>query len=278
MGARPRLSQGLGLPQGDAPGSFPSPLRGNTGKRSGLLVSVRSGEEARAALAGGADVIDIKEPARGSLGRADEVVLREVLSLVAGRRLVSAALGELGDPHSLPPLPAGLSYVKWGLSGLSAGNRWPRALDDFRASLARTAPGTQLVAVGYADFARAGSPPPEEVCHYALDRAVGAFLLDTWGKDGSGLLDWMTIDEVHRLCRTCREGGVPVALAGSLGPREIVALRGLAPDWFAVRGAVCTAGRASAIDEGKVRCLTALLGDPGLSSSPGATVVPPLRD
>ena len=36
-----------------------------------LLVSVRSPVEAQAAVAGGAGIIDVKEPSRGSLGRAD---------------------------------------------------------------------------------------------------------------------------------------------------------------------------------------------------------------
>src|SRR5437879_2488209 len=63
----------------------------------GLLVSVRSSEEAAAALAGGAHVIDIKEPAHGSLGRADDQTVSAVLACVAGRRPVSAALGELVD-------------------------------------------------------------------------------------------------------------------------------------------------------------------------------------
>src|SRR5947209_8028398 len=44
----------------------------------GLLVSVRSAAEARAALDGGAALIDIKEPARGPLGRADDGVMAEV--------------------------------------------------------------------------------------------------------------------------------------------------------------------------------------------------------
>ena len=35
----------------------------------GLLVSVRSAAEAATALAGGADLIDVKEPSRGPLGR-----------------------------------------------------------------------------------------------------------------------------------------------------------------------------------------------------------------
>ena len=33
---------------------------------TGLLISVRDAEEARAALAGGAGLVDIKEPRRGS--------------------------------------------------------------------------------------------------------------------------------------------------------------------------------------------------------------------
>ena len=36
-----------------------------------LLVSVRSAAEVRPALAGGADIIDAKEPSLGSLGRGE---------------------------------------------------------------------------------------------------------------------------------------------------------------------------------------------------------------
>ena len=43
-----------------------------TNEAPGLLVSVRSAAEALAALAGGADVIDVKEPNQGSLGAADD--------------------------------------------------------------------------------------------------------------------------------------------------------------------------------------------------------------
>ena len=43
---------------------------------AGLLVSVRSADEARTALAGGATVIDVKEPERGPLGRADPATWR----------------------------------------------------------------------------------------------------------------------------------------------------------------------------------------------------------
>jgi uncharacterized protein (UPF0264 family) len=225
-----------------------------------LLVSVRSPAEAEAALAGGADLIDIKEPERGSLGRADDATLNAVLGQVAGRRPVSAALGELLSAPE-PAAVTGLSYAKWGLTGwASAGaGDWRRALREAAARLRGTDPGCRLVVAAYADWRRAACPSPEEVRAAVEEEGWGTLLMDTWDKDGSTLLDWMPPEEVERLCRGCRAGGVRVALAGSLGVAEIEALRQAAPDWFAVRGAACRGGRTGTIDARAVRRLAALL-------------------
>ena len=73
-----------------------------------LLVSVRDAAEARTAVEGGADLIDIKEPARGPLGAADVDVVEQIIAEVAGRRPVSAALGELRDWRPLAGRTAGV--------------------------------------------------------------------------------------------------------------------------------------------------------------------------
>src|SRR5262249_26387315 len=72
---------------------------------AGLLVRVRSGTEGEAARHGGADLIDVKEPRRGPLGRAEREVIADVVRCVAGQRPVSAALGELAELGDLAPLP-----------------------------------------------------------------------------------------------------------------------------------------------------------------------------
>src|SRR5919109_5256082 len=59
-----------------------------------LLVSVRSGEEVPTALAGGADIIDAKEPARGSLGAVDPEVLSAVAAQTPRSVPLSVALGD----------------------------------------------------------------------------------------------------------------------------------------------------------------------------------------
>lgn len=226
--------------------------------RPGLLVSVRSPEEAEAALAGGAALIDVKEPRHGPLGRADDDVIFDVVTTVAGRCPVSAALGELvDDPGNIPDY--GLSYVKWGLSG--CGPNWRDLLP------ARTQPAPRLVLTAYADWQCAGSPPPQEVLDVALSRPGTAFLIDTCCKDAQArlgrrptLLDWLSVSEIEELCRQARLGDVPIALAGSLGRDEIAALKDAAPSWFAVRGAACRRrDRESIVDAQQVSILVAAL-------------------
>jgi uncharacterized protein (UPF0264 family) len=234
-----------------------------------LLVSVRCAAEAEAALAGGAALIDVKEPANGPLGRAADHVIAEVVRAVVGRAPVSAALGELLEDfgEELPAATADLAFVKWGLAG--CGERpqaaWWWDLAEEMDRLVALFPFCRAVAVAYADWPRAKAPRPEQVCTFAGWQPAGALLLDTWGKDGSTLLDWMSDAEVTSLCQRCREAGVRVALAGSLGQKEIHVLKPARPDWFAVRSAACAGrDRTAAIDADQVRQLVEMIERPPL--------------
>src|SRR5262245_56402457 len=119
---------------------------------TGLLVSVRTASEAKLARIWGASLIDVKEPSRGSLGRAQDVVIQAVLSEIAGALPVSAALGELRDSAPLPWEWQSLAFVKWGLSGCAG--------IDWRSMLCKSAErlGSRVVIVAYADADNAQSP------------------------------------------------------------------------------------------------------------------------
>jgi uncharacterized protein (UPF0264 family) len=209
-----------------------------------LLVSVRNAEEAELALSGGADLVDVKEPSRGSLGRADEPV--------------SAALGELRDwQGGLPPI--GLAYVKWGFAGYGGSERWREDLMEAIGAVGDALPGCAFVAVVYADWQSALAPKPSEIIELAIQLDCH-LLVDTWKKDGATLLEWMNYHEIGNVCRRCRDSNRFVALAGSLGVKEIESLSPLRPDWIAVRGAACALGdRTSGIVSDRVRELKKLL-------------------
>ena len=152
-----------------------------------------------------------------------------------------------------PPFAGpGLAYLKWGLAGCGRLAHWPKQLAEAITRLPEANPLGQAVAVAYADWQRADAPRPDAVCDFACTHACGALLLDTWGKDGTTLLDWLTLAQINRLTQTCRAARVRIALAGSLGAGQVRLLHDSQPDWFAVRGAVCTGGRREqAIDPGR---------------------------
>jgi uncharacterized protein (UPF0264 family) len=216
-----------------------------------LLVSVRDAVEAEAALAGGANLIDVKEPANGPLGRADPPIIEDVICAVAGRAPVSAACGEL---ELCPlPLPAGLTFAKFGLAGWRDRD-WPSA---WAIARNRLPSGCAPVAVAYADWQSCDAPPAHEVATIAIEHRFGAVLIDTFEKNGATLLERMSRLDIAKLTKCCRDAGVPIALAGSLGLAQIQQLRELEPDWFAVRGAACFRDRGSAISTEKVQLLKA---------------------
>lgn len=216
-----------------------------------LLVSVRNAGEARAAVEGGASIVDIKEPANGPLGRAGFEVESDVLRTLrqcAGRLSayeppVSVALGELLEGGFDCSVPRGVSLYKTGLSGCDGQVEWRSLLDRLQASIRREAGSASLVAVAYADFKRAGSPLPGHVLDYATDRGLGFLLIDTFVKGHGGLRAFLAEDSLRDLIDRAHAGGVRVALAGSLRSEDVPLLVDLGADVIAVRGAACAASR-----------------------------------
>lgn len=220
----------------------------------GLLISVRSASEVPAALDGGADLIDVKEPSKGPLAMAEAEVVAAVIDAVDGRVPVSAALGEwtpqaLTAAHWHLELP--LQYVKWGLAGYAHTPGWGEDLLDTRRDLPI---GTEMVMVAYADWERAKSIPPAEVAKFAKRFRFKAFLLDTFGKDGKTLLDFMKPSEIAELVDGLKRVYTTVAVGGSLRPEQLKQMKGVVPDYFAVRSSACAAGqRTGTIDATRVQ-------------------------
>ncbi len=161
-----------------------------------LLVSVRVPEEVGPALAGGADIIDAKEPAQGSLGAVAPEVLARIAERTPASVALSVALGDAGDPDQLSlavaatalPERRAETFVKIGFGGCSSDAMIPILRAGLEAAVHR---GLVLVPVAYADHASAGSPPPDQVLGAASAAGARALLIDTYLKDGRSLLDWI---------------------------------------------------------------------------------------
>jgi (5-formylfuran-3-yl)methyl phosphate synthase len=225
---------------------------------TGLLVSVRSVAEAEVALAGGADIIDVKEPLRGSLGPADPAVWCDLHRVVTHGTVTSAALGELlSDPVvDLAQQAAGFRYAKIGLAGCHAQRGW---IAKWLAATRQLPRGVQPVPVAYADWPQARAPAPSVALALAAISPARLLLIDTFDKRGGRLLDCLSMDSLRDIARVALMMRIELALAGSLDAAAIGALFELAPAYIGVRGAACRGGRNGTIDLSRVKSLSALV-------------------
>src|SRR3954462_2042557 len=145
-----------------------------------LLASVRSANEVEAAVSGGADIVDAKEPGRGPLGAVSAEVFAQIQARVPLAVDLSAALGDVANPREVQIAIAGLRvvprpapvYLKLGFSGVSSPQRLRGLLDVACTEAAEIGPPSPLItAVASATMPNAGSPvrkpsgmpPPQRV-------------------------------------------------------------------------------------------------------------------
>jgi uncharacterized protein (UPF0264 family) len=224
-----------------------------------LLVSARNAADAAAALAGGADIVDAKEPSAGALGAVTIDVLREMLSTVDAARPVSAALGDAKDAAAelerrvRAHAAEGVAFVKIGFAGIIDTDR----VTDLIASAvgAAGAHACAVVAVGYADAGRVGGIGCDALFDAATRGGAAGVLIDTADKAGPGLLQLSSPAALRRFVSAAHDRGLSIALAGKLSSVDLAVVRDVGADIAGVRGAACHAGRESAISEARVRVL-----------------------
>ncbi len=215
---------------------------------TGLLVSVRDEVEAGLAIQAGVGIVDVKEPLQGSLGAADWRVWQPILNRCQRANIpMSVALGELreeGTKGLLSCIPQGVAFAKCGLAGLGNStdwsDRWGKLVSDLPS-------GTSAVLVYYADTKAANSPDFESFIASRAAEQASAILVDTFGKREGGLLNHLSLSMLLQLREQTARRGQRFVLAGSLKAEDLGALSVVQPDWIAVRGAVCSGDRTSAV-------------------------------
>jgi uncharacterized protein (UPF0264 family) len=236
---------------------------------AGLLVSVRSVEEAIAAVAGGAAIVDVKDPDEGPLGRANAAVAAAIGAAVARGSAWTLACGELADggetiaahvdrvvqcnggngdlPLAIKAGPAGLDEVEW--------------LRAFRQLATLLPQPIELVAVAYADWRAASCPEPGRLIRAAGEAGARAVLIDTFDKSGAGLLDVAGLETVVGWDTAGRRAGLAMAFAGRLSLGDLARLGPLVSATLGVRSAACEGGRMGRVEQGKVAELVGTLAE-----------------
>lgn len=222
---------------------------------SGLLISVSSRSEAEIALRAGVDILDLKNPAEGALGRLPLHEIVEIIRSVGGRCVTSATIGDLPmQPQLLTDAAAeiaatGVDIVKVGFFGAGRMQACAQAIS---RGVTRQ---TKLIAVLMAD----------QQPNFDLIPTLGAagfygVMLDTADKRKGSLPDCMDLDEIRTFCAVSRASRLVTGLAGSLRATHVAALQAMQPDYLGFRGAVCTGlNRNAGLDTERLKSIKSLL-------------------
>lgn len=223
--------------------------------RTRFLASVATLAEARQALAGGADIIDLKDPARGALGAVSTDCAHDIVAVVNGQCPISATIGDQPlQPEIIAPAVTAMAAT--GVDIIKIGWFSSRPVPAVMPVLAEAAlRGVQLVMVLFAEYGQQMDYLP------ALTRAgVYGVMLDTADKTQGGLRDRLAPVELADFVQAARRQGLICGLAGSLAPRDIQPLLALEPDYLGFRGALCRTGdRCAGLDTAAVESIRLLI-------------------
>jgi len=225
-----------------------------------LLISVASADEARAAIAGGAEIIDAKDPTRGAMAAVEPATLRAIMLAADGERPVSAALGDALSPADAErgaraAAAERVAYVKVGFAGVADASLVERTLAATVRGVEAVSMSAGVIAVAYADAERAGAIAPDRLIESAERAGAVGVLLDTAFKEGGGLFRIMSEAAVAVWVQAARDAALVVALAGGLGMTDLGAARAVGADIAGVRGAACDGGRTGRVSAERVAWL-----------------------
>ena len=203
-------------------------------------------KEASEAIAGGADIVDVKNPHEGALGANFPWVIKQIKEITPKNIQVSCALGDvpnLPGSISLAALGAaslGVDYVKVGLHGFKLAKEALFLLENVNKAAKEYNPKIKVVAAGYADAERIGTINPLLIPEIASKAKVDLAMVDTAVKDGKNLFSFLSQKQLEKFVNSTHELGLEAALAGSLRKQDLPVVYGLGADVAGLRGAACT--------------------------------------
>ncbi|HCE76094.1 MAG TPA: hypothetical protein DEP04_05645 [Dehalococcoidia bacterium] len=211
-----------------------------------LMVSVQDLYEAKQALKGGADIVDVKNLQEALVGSAHPNVVKQIRDEVPSAHHASVTLGVVPDQIgtvSMAVYAAGVldaTSVKVGFM-VSDYNVALETLLAAKEALIGTQ--TKLIGSLFADnLLYEGGIDPDLMVRLAKEGQCDGFLIDTLVKDGRNLFDFVPELRLKEMVLEGKELGMSTALSGHLKMSDLDELSRVNPDIVGVRGAVCQKG------------------------------------
>ena len=203
-----------------------------------LLVSIKDFSEISDELINLVNIIDLKDPSRGSIGSWKLSEIRKVIKLYKSKIIISATLGDIFDnKRFLNKLEKfdelNLDFIKFGLLSHNCNSLYDKikliSLKKYK---------TDLVCVIFADKDEKLKKTKNKISHIK-DYGINHILLDTFVKINGDIFDFCDIEDIEDFINLCKEYKIKIGIAGGLKEYQIPSIINLSPDIIGFRSAVC---------------------------------------
>lgn len=214
-----------------------------------VMISIKDLMEAKEVMAaGGVEILDVKNPAEGTLGANTPDVIKEIMDLVPDDIMIAASIGDLDFKPGTASLAAygvaslGADYVTASMFAVRKPGDVGTMAGHLRKAIDEADTGCRLIISGYADAGRIGAASPFDFATEIGNADI--LMLDTAIKDGKNIFDFASVEDLIELKERAHDTGLKLILAGSIRIPHLKEAVRVGPDILGFRGVVCEEGDA----------------------------------
>jgi|TARA_B100000767_G_scaffold69624_1_gene66270 dihydroneopterin aldolase len=197
---------------------------------SKILASIKNLSEAKILLNTDIDIIDLKDPSKGALGRLEKNDIEIIINYINNEKLTSSTVGDLPNSEKLISKnvneisSTNVDFIKIGVYD-----------NNYIETLCKIKSCKKLIAVFFADLFL----PTESEIKNLRDSGFSGVMVDTSNKKSGNLFNHLSYTEINNFLTTAKNVNLLTGIAGSINETHINEVIKLNPNYMGFRGALC---------------------------------------
>ena len=197
---------------------------------SKILASIQNISEAEILINSGIDIIDLKDPSKGALGKLNNSDIEEIINFIAKKKLTSSTIGDLPNNKDLISKNVSelsvtdIDFIKIGVFD----NNYIKTLSELNSC-------KKLIEVFFADLFL----PKEKDLLILKESGFYGVMIDTSNKKLGNIFNHATTSDISNFVTKAKKLELLTGIAGSINESHINKIIKLNPNYMGVRGALC---------------------------------------
>jgi len=222
---------------------------------SKVLGSIKNLDEAKTLLDSAIDIIDLKDPSKGALGKLEDSEINLILKFINKKKLTSSTVGDLpNDENIITDTVQDISETNVDFIKIGVYEK------NYIQTLCKIKSSKKLIAVFFADKFIPNLTDLETL----KESGFSGVMIDTCDKMLGNLFDHISLFEIEEFLKFTKKMKLISGIAGSIKREHLDRILELNPTYIGFRGALCENNklRDSSISKHNVESILSLIKKP----------------